>query len=219
MEETKYQTAFWTENNFVKLGLSFWLREHREFEISCPNYTQKNASTIADELDIIFVDLTTKAFPKLKHLQSIKETRKKIVIAGLVHTGLLHVKLPCVDLVLNSNNLKKHSIKRVLCVLKHGPGADIYLEQLWEEDAQKSRASLVEAIQLTSQLGLSNLQFTINEFEYLSMICQGYNNSEIARKLGRSKRTVEGYQAKMKNKMRCRGFGEVISKATAWGWV
>lgn len=64
----------------------------------------------------------------------------------------------------------------------------------------------------------SDIKITERELEVLKLICLGYSNSEIAKELNISDRTVEGHRANLLNKTGCRNTASLAIFAVKFGF-
>lgn len=63
-----------------------------------------------------------------------------------------------------------------------------------------------------------DINVTLREKEILQLICKGYSNSEIAKKLNISDRTVEGHRANLLNKTECKNTASLAIFAVRYGF-
>jgi len=170
-------------------------------------------------------------------LQDIPRSKADIAIVDLALQGTsglellknLHTRHPDLPLLVLSMHEESLFAERALragasgYVMKHGDVREvqnairrvldggIYLSQSISDRLLKVLARSNGSVQGSSLDLLSD-----REIEVFEMIGRGLGNSEIARRLHLSVKTVEGYRARIKSKLDLKDAGELVQHALAW---
>ena len=218
--ENPTKAALWIEHSYVRLGLQGWLRAVPELEIVTPTFEPSPLSYEQPGFELIIVDLMGDLFHKLHHLRALTEYNDDVLVAALWnHVNRPEVDLDGIDLLIGPREQEKNLVSLL---------RQAHLKKQMKNKARQTQIKTtyddswgISELESGQRLKISIEQPKVNktELHFLQLASKGFENSAIAKAMNKSKRTVEGYRVRLKRKLECRGFEEVIAKAVRWGWI
>lgn len=205
-----------SRNRFFRLGIEKTIEQWEGFEVGKSLHRGMTCFYLQDDpvANIVLVDLEPEYDWEREKVREIKRLLPRTLIVGIsssfsecallpnIHSGI------CGFLAKDST---ENEIKRCLLhVRRHGYYINSRLAQTLAEEF------LSAAYCTTTQPsgGLNN-----KELQTLDLACKGASNHAIARTLGISSRTVEGYKLKIRQKLNAATFVGAVSKAIGYGII
>ena len=161
--------------------------------------------------DIVLVDLSLEGTSGLDLIKSLHARRPELLVLVLSMHDESFFAERCLRSGANGYIMKHQAIGELEKAIRRILEGGIYVSQNMSD-------RLLKAIARTDggSGGSSMDHLSDREVEVFEMIGRGYGNTEIARRLHLSVKTIESYRARIKEKLDLKNSGQLLQQALAW---
>jgi len=197
----------------VRQGLALLI--NRETDLAVCGDAEEGASALRriDELnpDLVIVDISLHGPDGLDLLKNIRAKRPNlpVLILSMLDESLYAER--ALHAGANGYIMKQEATERVLIAIRRILAGDIYVSDRMASRILQRFAGGIESRELTPVE-----QLTDRELEVFRLIGEGHGTREIAETLHLSIKTVESYQAHIKDKLSLRNARELVQRAVQW---
>ncbi len=210
---TKRRVLVVDDHPLLRQGLAMLINQQQDMQV-CGEAEEAHAAmhSIADKRpDIVILDISLKGPDGIDLLKSIRALRPELPVLILsMHDEAIYAER-ALRARANGYIMKQEATEKVLVALRRILNGDVYLS-----DSMSSRM-LQQYIDGTPSLLQSRIAaLSDRELEVFRQIGEGRATREIAAELRLSIKTVETYQAHIKEKLALRSGRELIQHAIQW---
>lgn len=200
------------DHPIVRQGMALLINREADLEVCGEADESGTALTAIERLhpDIVIVDLSLNGPDGMDLIKAIRARWATLPILVLS----MHDELTYADRALragaNGYIMKQEATTRVLTAVRRILGGDVYL-------SDRAASRVVQQFMRGSARDKSPIaDLTDRELEIFRLIGDGHRTRQIAEELHLSIKTVESYQAHIKEKLGLRGARELVQRAILW---
>jgi len=201
------------DHPIVRQGLTLLI--NREPDLAVCGDAEEAASALSriEELkpDLIVVDISLNGPDGLDLLKSIRarDPNLPVLILSMLDESLYAER--ALRAGANGYIMKQEATDRVLVAIRHILGGEIYVS---DRMANRMLHRFVGGVQVKERSPIADL--TDRELEVFRLIGEGHGTRQIAEQLHISVKTVESYQAHIKEKLSLKNARELVQRAIQW---
>ncbi len=211
---SRRRTVFIVDDHpIVRQGLTLMINQEPDLAV-CGEAEEMHAALQAVQIncpDIMIVDISLNGPDGLELLKSIRATHPTlpVLILSMHHESIYAER--ALRAGANGYIMKQEATERVLVALRRILGGEIYVSDRIGNHLLQHYIRGATPIGESSIAGLSD-----RELEVFRLIGEGHGTRQIAEELHISVKTVESYQAHIKEKLSLRSARELVQHAIQW---
>ena len=201
------------DHPIIREGMTMLINRESDLEV-CANAEEAHAALLAIETqspDLVLLDISLNGPDGLDLLKSIRSRNADLPVLMLS----MHDEMQYADRALragaNGYIMKQEATDKVLIAIRRILGGEVYVS---ERVANRMLQNMVGRSKLAEGSPLAAL--SDRELEVFRMIGEGRGTRQIAEELNLSIKTVETYEAHLKDKLGLRSARELVQYAIEW---
>lgn len=212
-KKRKLQVVLVDDHPIVRQGLAQMIAREPDMEVCCEAETAAEAlkAIAACHPDVGVVDLSLKGTSGLEFLKDIKVRFPKLPVLVLSMYDESIYAERALRAGAKGYMMKEEATEKVLAAIRGILSGQIYLSE-----AMASRLLHMAVGGRTPGAVSPTERLSDRELEVFQLIGQGYGNTDIARQLHLSPKTVETYRAHIKEKLNLSSATELLQHAIHW---
>jgi len=210
---TKHKVFVLDDHPIVRQGLALLINQEPDLVVSGQAEEAHSAlkGIAACRPDIVIVDISLSGPDGLDVIKTIRATDTALPVLVLsMHEETVYAER-ALRAGANGYIMKQEATEKVLVALRRILNREIYVS---ERIASKMLRQYVSGTAVGKQSPVSDL--TDRELEVFRLIGEGHGTRQIAEELHVSVKTVESYQAHIKEKLSLRSARELVQHAIQW---
>lgn len=211
--KTKKNVLVVDDHPLLRQGLALLINQQQDMQVCCEAEEGHDALQLIARMkpDIIILDVSLKGPDGLELLKNIRGPYPELPVLVLsMHDEAIYAER-ALRARANGYIMKQEATEKVLMALRRILAGDVYLS---ENMSKKMLQQYINGAPSRLQSRIATL--SDRELEVFRRIGEGRGTREIAEELHLSIKTVETYQAHIKEKLRLRSGRELIQHAIQW---
>ena len=212
-ETTKSRIFIVDDHPIVRQGLALLINREPDLEV-CGDAEEANSALRLTEMtrpDLVVVDISLNGPDGLDLLKTLRTRSPKLPVLMLSMLDELLYAERALRAGANGYIMKQEATERVLVAIRRILGGEMYVS---DRMASKMLHRFARDSQPEVQLPIAGL--TDRELEVFRLIGAGHGTRQIADELHISVKTVESYQAHIKEKLSLKNSRELVQRAVEW---
>jgi two-component system response regulator NreC len=200
----------------VRQGLKLLLDREADLEVidEASDGAQAIERGVADQVDLVVMDLTMPGVSGVVATRKLKERRPNLPIVTLTRHGDRTFLEELLRAGASAYVLKQSPHAELLRAIRAAAGGQQYIDP-----ALMHHLAAPFAAQARQRSGRAVPTLTERESEVLRLVAQGHSNKDIAARLDVSNKTIEVHKANAMRKLALKGRIELLQYALHVGWL